>query len=834
MAQTVKLKRSAVAGNVPTTSSLELGELAINTIDGRVFFEKSSSAGYEVKHIITSDSQTTGSLELTGDITASNLSLVGFPSVSASLASAVAGGDNLGNHTATQNINVGGFNIYNLAHITASGDISGSSTSTGSFGAVGVGTGSVNGVFVATTEAEWNRTDEYPFQFINTDNQNNQGTGLLVKGGAGHSGTKVFTIQDKDSTVLVDVGGTGNVDIPEGGLGVGVSSITSPFTFEVGGHGWFHAASAYIDIGDRYQDGMRLQWDSVGDRHGIIQTRYGSEHLDTGNITSLLLQPSGGFVGIGVDSPSTDLDISGSINFSNGTAATSLSGSAYSTGSFGRVEATTFSGDGSGLTNVFEGTTPSASISTRLTTAETELGNTLISGSAQIATDISGSWRGELSSSTVTVVGGGVSGSYTSTGSFGKLLGDGSDLTGVTSPAAISGSDDTSWKEGTATLFSGSSASTASFGRVEAHTVEAKRYIVSSSVTNIVTMNISGSTHFGDSADDIHAFTGSVVIPSGSLKGEIYVDTNANKMFVGKFQGGIPVSGSSVSASRYATGSDGSIVDLGYSIFDEDGNESLITTGDGIHVDATNYWYNNKFFKIGSTNRFIEFNPSTNLLKTQGELVPTTGSFEGELYITTGQTGSMFIGKFTGGIPVSGSSVSASRYATGSDGSIVDLGYTTVDEDGNVSLITTGDGIHLDNDNYWYNNKFFKIGDANQYVQWDNTNLNISASATSTGSFGRVSGVSGSLSRLDGGTIGSVNLDGDILPAAHNTSDLGSDSVRFANIYSADVHLSNDETEGNEVDGTTGNWTIQEGNEDLFIINRKTGKKFKFLLQEVT
>ncbi len=274
----------------------------------------------------------------------------------------------------------------------------------------------------------------------------------------------------------------------------------------------------------------------------------------------------------------------------------------------------------------------------------------------------------------MTVVGGGVSGSYTSTGSFGKLLGDGSSLTGVTSAEAISGSDDTSWKEGTATLFSGSSASTASFGRVEAHTVEAKRYVVSSSVTNIVTMNISGSTHFGDSADDIHAFTGSVVIPSGSLKGELYVDTNANKMFVGKFQGGIPVSGSSVSASRYVTGSDGSIIDMGYSVIGEDGVETLVAIGDGIYVNDNNYWYNNKFFKIGSSNRFIEFNPSTNLLKTQGELVPTTGSFEGELYITTGQTGSMFIGKFTGGIPVSGSSVSASRYATGSDGSTVDLG----------------------------------------------------------------------------------------------------------------------------------------------------------------
>ena len=35
---------------------------------------------------------------------------------------------------------------------------------------------------------------------------------------------------------------------------------------------------------------------------------------------------------------------------------------------------------------------PSASFSTRVTTAETELGNTLLSGSAQIATDISGSF----------------------------------------------------------------------------------------------------------------------------------------------------------------------------------------------------------------------------------------------------------------------------------------------------------------------------------------------------------------------------------------------------------------------------------------------------------
>ena len=40
MAQVVKLKRTSVAGRKPTTSNLELGELAINTFDGKIYFEK--------------------------------------------------------------------------------------------------------------------------------------------------------------------------------------------------------------------------------------------------------------------------------------------------------------------------------------------------------------------------------------------------------------------------------------------------------------------------------------------------------------------------------------------------------------------------------------------------------------------------------------------------------------------------------------------------------------------------------------------------------------------------------------------------------------------------
>ena len=40
MAQTIKLKRSNTAGNLPTTSNLELGEVGINTKDGKLFLRK--------------------------------------------------------------------------------------------------------------------------------------------------------------------------------------------------------------------------------------------------------------------------------------------------------------------------------------------------------------------------------------------------------------------------------------------------------------------------------------------------------------------------------------------------------------------------------------------------------------------------------------------------------------------------------------------------------------------------------------------------------------------------------------------------------------------------
>lgn len=43
MAQVIKVKQSSVAGKVPTTTQLQLGELALNTTDGKLYFKKNVS-----------------------------------------------------------------------------------------------------------------------------------------------------------------------------------------------------------------------------------------------------------------------------------------------------------------------------------------------------------------------------------------------------------------------------------------------------------------------------------------------------------------------------------------------------------------------------------------------------------------------------------------------------------------------------------------------------------------------------------------------------------------------------------------------------------------------
>ena len=74
---------------------------------------------------------------------------------------------------------------------------------------------------------------------------------------------------------------------------------------------------------------------------------------------------------------------------------------------------------------------------------------------------------------------------------------------------------------------------------------------------------------------------------------------------------------------------------------------------------------------------------------------------------------------------------------------------------------------------------------------------------------------------------------GQLRPETDNAYDLGTASKRFRNLYTTDLQLSN-KGKSNDVDGTWGNYTIQEGESDLFLINNRSGKKYKFNLTEVS
>jgi len=112
--------------------------------------------------------------------------------------------------------------------------------------------------------------------------------------------------------------------------------------------------------------------------------------------------------------------------------------------------------------------------------------------------------------------------------------------------------------------------------------------------------------------------------------------------------------------------------------------------------------------------------------------------------------------------------------------------------------------------------------------------INVTGIVTATsyrGDGSQLTGISGGLPTSGGTLTGTLNSQ-HILPSTDDTYNLGSASKRWANIYTNDLKLSN-EGKSNDVDGTWGSYIIQEGESDLFLINNRNGKKYKFNLTEV-
>ena len=90
------------------------------------------------------------------------------------------------------------------------------------------------------------------------------------------------------------------------------------------------------------------------------------------------------------------------------------------------------------------------------------------------------------------------------------------------------------------------------------------------------------------------------------------------------------------------------------------------------------------------------------------------------------------------------------------------------------------------------------------------------------------------MSNLSDITLGDITAAGDILPGANDTYDLGAVGNVWRNIYTGDLHLNNEhKKQGNIVDGSKGSWTLQEGSDNIYLINNKSNEKFRLKLEKI-
>jgi hypothetical protein len=123
---------------------------------------------------------------------------------------------------------------------------------------------------------------------------------------------------------------------------------------------------------------------------------------------------------------------------------------------------------------------------------------------------------------------------------------------------------------------------------------------------------------------------------------------------------------------------------------------------------------------------------------------------------------------------------------------------------------------------------------SNEITSASNGNVVVNPNGTGTIELEAATNVTGAF-----GVTGVTTFTGNAVPEADGTRDLGTTTVRFANLYvdnvtSGDLVLNNvDRPFANDVDGTKGKWRIQEGQSDLYIINELSGKKYRFALELV-
>jgi hypothetical protein len=214
---------------------------------------------------------------------------------------------------------------------------------------------------------------------------------------------------------------------------------------------------------------------------------------------------------------------------------------------------------------------------------------------------------------------------------------------------------------------------------------------------------------------------------------------------------------------------------------------------------------------IGGTSNVVVF--STTGVAVSGTTI-TTGNVAGGNLVTAGQVTAT--GNITGNFIFGNGSQLTGIDATGIQNGTSNV--RVVSSDGNVAtgiggtsnvvvVATTGQ---------------FVTGLISATGNISGGNLNVTGNIVDTGALSILTGSNGNITVSPNGT-GVVIMTANTIPSANATYDLGSTTARWRTVFTSDLDLNNG----------IGDWTIVEGEDDLFLYNNKKGKVFKFALIEV-
>jgi hypothetical protein len=201
-----------------------------------------------------------------------------------------------------------------------------------------------------------------------------------------------------------------------------------------------------------------------------------------------------------------------------------------------------------------------------------------------------------------------------------------------------------------------------------------------------------------------------------------------------------------------------------------------------------------------------------------------TGRFSGALTVngtrpilTDGSGGNIFIQGESGGWAVQygfRGNAGTNRGGFGALGGTNDLSYWFIGKAYNDNALSLDYSTGAATFSSSVTATSYNVGDSNQTITKQNTSdLQLNAAA----------GGSNILFRVAGDERMRITSSGTVQPGANGTQDLGTSSLRWATVFTSDLSMSNG----------IGDYTIVEGEEDLFLYNNKTNKVFKFLLAEV-